>query len=360
MISSDQAERLRGSEVRGADGKRIGSLEQVYLHGATGMPTWASVRTGLLGMYQSFVPLADATFTGRVVHLPYDRDTVKGAPSITTHGTLSSEDQVDLQAYYDRVPVAADPGPVAWSNEPSGGPESAGAFEDHSSTTSYDDPAAREAWDASTSEPASDEGDDGAAASDELGGPPVADEAAGGEAVAAEPGDVESVADEPSSAVHQDGSKASVDQPVTSADDAEPRHVDEAMTRSEEHLEVGVEEHETGRAHLHKYVVTEEQTVTVPVTREEVRVEREPIEGDEAVQLAGEPIGEGEVEVVLHAEQPVVSVESQPVERVRLAVDEVTSEESVTREVRTEQIDFADSTATPVDDESSEGETRHS
>lgn len=49
----------------------------------------------------------------------------------------------------------------------------------------------------------------------------------------------------------------------------------EYLTRSEEQLQVGTERVETGRARLRKFVVTEEQTVTVPVTREEVRVVRE-------------------------------------------------------------------------------------
>src|SRR5215217_7792218 len=52
---------------------------------------------------------------------------------------------------------------------------------------------------------------------------------------------------------------------------------DDAMSRSEEELRVGTETRERGRARLRKYVTTEQQTVTVPVQREEVRVEREPI-----------------------------------------------------------------------------------
>ncbi|WP_262496097.1 PRC and DUF2382 domain-containing protein [Nonomuraea sp. SYSU D8015] len=52
---------------------------------------------------------------------------------------------------------------------------------------------------------------------------------------------------------------------------------DDATTRSEERLDVGTESHERGRARLRKYVVTEQQQVNVPVTREEVRVERQPI-----------------------------------------------------------------------------------
>ena len=52
---------------------------------------------------------------------------------------------------------------------------------------------------------------------------------------------------------------------------------DDAMTRSEEELRVGTARRERGRARLRKYVVTEQVQQTVPVRREEVRVEREPI-----------------------------------------------------------------------------------
>jgi len=122
-------------------------------------------------------------------------------------------------------------------------------------------------------------------------------------------------------------------------------NTDEAMTRSEEHLRVGTEQVEAGRARLRKYVVTEEQSVQVPVTREEVRVEREPItDANRGDALSGAAITEEEHEVVLHAERPVVQTEAVPVERVRLGTETVTEERTVTGEVRKEQIDVDDDT----------------
>jgi len=44
-------------------------------------------------------------------------------------------------------------------------------------------------------------------------------------------------------------------------------NTDEAMTRSEEQLKVGTQKVEAGKARR-QYVVTEQQTLTVPVTRE--------------------------------------------------------------------------------------------
>ena len=116
---------------------------------------------------------------------------------------------------------------------------------------------------------------------------------------------------------------------------------DDAMTRSEEELRVGTETRERGRARLRKYVVTEEQQVTVPVQREEVRVEREPITDanlDDAT--SGPAISEEEHEVTLREEEVVVEKRAVPKERVRLDTETVTEERQVSEEVRKEQIEI--------------------
>jgi uncharacterized protein (TIGR02271 family) len=115
---------------------------------------------------------------------------------------------------------------------------------------------------------------------------------------------------------------------------------DDAMTRSEEELRVGTERREAGRARLRKYVVTENVTKTVPVQREEVRVEREPItEGNVDRAMSGPDISEEEHEVVLHEEEPVVEKRAVPKERVRLEKDTEVGEETVSEEVRKERIE---------------------
>ena len=115
---------------------------------------------------------------------------------------------------------------------------------------------------------------------------------------------------------------------------------DNAMTRSEEELNVGTQRRETGRARLRKYVTTENVTETVPVQHEKVRVEREPITDANADRaLDGADITEEEHEVTLHAEEPVVEKRTVPKERVRLEKDTVTEEREISEEVRKEQID---------------------
>src|SRR3954467_6930253 len=117
-------------------------------------------------------------------------------------------------------------------------------------------------------------------------------------------------------------------------------NTDNAMTRSEEELRVGTTERETGRVRLKKYVVEDEVTQTVPVRREEVRLEREPItEANRDAALDGPAISEEEHEVVLHEEEVVVEKRAVPKERVRLGKDVQTSEETVSETVRKEQID---------------------
>lgn len=116
---------------------------------------------------------------------------------------------------------------------------------------------------------------------------------------------------------------------------------DDAMTRSEEQLHVGTRQEESGRARLRKYVVTENVTKTVPVQREEVRLEREPItDANVGAAMDGPAISEEEHEVVLHEERPVIEKEAVPVERVRLDKETVTDEHTVTEEVRKEEIDL--------------------
>ncbi len=130
------------------------------------------------------------------------------------------------------------------------------------------------------------------------------------------------------------------DERTTVGHDTSGPTTDNAMTRSEERLNVGTQTREAGRARLRKYVVTENVTQTVPVSREEVRLEREPItDANYGDATSGPAISEEEHEVVLHEERPVVQKEAVPVERVRLDTETVTDQVTVNEEVRKEQIE---------------------
>ena len=114
---------------------------------------------------------------------------------------------------------------------------------------------------------------------------------------------------------------------------------DEAsMTLSEERLDVGTESHEAGRARLRRYTTTETESVTVPVTKEKLRVERQPASGESAAGAIDE--GDHVEEVTLREERAVVDKETVPVEEVRVAKEQVTEQERVSADVRKERVDI--------------------
>lgn len=121
-------------------------------------------------------------------------------------------------------------------------------------------------------------------------------------------------------------------------DKGRDERADQGMTLNEERLNVGKETVETGTVRLRKYVVTENQTVEVPVSHEEVRLEREPVRDGRT----GGSIGEDEQTVTLHAERATVGKETHAVENVRLAKETVTENQSYSDDIRKERLDVAD------------------
>ena len=273
MLSTDNIDTLIGANVLDSDGDKIGTVGQIYLDTTTNEPSWASVRTGLFGMSESFVPLSDATRDGDDLRVGYSKDLVKGAPRVDDDASLSEEDERNLYSYYGV------------------GYETSNAGYDTSSTRDYDTTSNR---------------------------------------------------DYDTTNVGQAGLGSTSDSGVRPAGyDTSGPTTDDAMTISEERLNVGTERVEAGRARLRKHVVTEQRTETVPVSHEEVRLEREPItDANVDSALAGPAISEEEHEVVLTEERPVVEKETVPVERVRLGTETVTENEQVTESVRHEEVEL--------------------
>jgi uncharacterized protein (TIGR02271 family) len=269
MIGTDTIDRVIGADVYDETGSKIGSASEVYLDDESGRPEWVTVRTGMFGMKESFVPIRDADLTEDGVHVRIPKDKVKDAPTIDADGHLSPQEEEELYRYYGLGTGMQ----TGLAGEPMTGERRA--------TAGY----------------ATDETMDTTADTMTTGRGTVGHDTSG---------------------------------PTT----------DDAMTRSEERLNVGTRSEEIGRARLRKYVVTENVTQTVPVSHEEVRVEREPIT-DENVGAAmdGPAISAEEHEVTLRAERPVVEKEAVPVERVRLGTETVTDEARVNEELRKEQIE---------------------
>jgi uncharacterized protein (TIGR02271 family) len=240
-----------GGNVLSADGDRIGSIGQVYADDETGQPSFVTVKTGLFGTSESFVPLESARTEGNDIVVPYSKDQVKDAPRVAEDGHLEPTEEDQLYTYYNL-----------------------GGGTSHRATPS------------------------------------------------------------------PTGTADTGERTGTVGHDTSGPTTDDAMTRSEEQLRVGTEKQAAGRARLRKYVTTENVTKTVPVQREEVRIEREPItDANVGAAMDGPAISEEEHEVILHEERPVVEKETVPVERVRLDKDNVTENVTVNEEVRKENID---------------------
>src|SRR4051794_30844040 len=101
MIGTETISRVIGSDVYDEAGDKIGSASEVYLDDETGQPEWVTVRTGLFGTKESFVPIRDADLTDDGIRVPVSKDRVKNAPRIDTDGHLSPEEESELYRYYE-------------------------------------------------------------------------------------------------------------------------------------------------------------------------------------------------------------------------------------------------------------------
>jgi sporulation protein YlmC with PRC-barrel domain len=100
MLDTKTAAEWRGHELIDRDGDRIGTIGDVYLDRETDQPEWITVKTGLFGTRETFVPIRDATSEGEIVRVPFEKSHVKGAPSIDPDQTLTQEDERELYRHY--------------------------------------------------------------------------------------------------------------------------------------------------------------------------------------------------------------------------------------------------------------------
>ena len=100
MSRTVQPGNLVGHDVIDRDGDKIGSIGSVYVADDTGNPEWATVKTGLFGHKESFVPLQGSRLRGDDIVAPVTKDKVSGAPRLDADGHLSSEESQELYRYY--------------------------------------------------------------------------------------------------------------------------------------------------------------------------------------------------------------------------------------------------------------------
>ncbi|MGW5669618.1 PRC and DUF2382 domain-containing protein [Micromonospora sp. NPDC003776] len=234
-LTEQQIRSLYGQDVQDRSGAKIGAVGQVWADPA-GEPTWVSVRIGVMGHHESLAPLQAARLQGDgKLQVPYDKATVRGAPSVETGANepLGADQLAQLYQHYQLQGQGAVRQPEPPPQRMAGAPE---------------------------------------------------------------------------------------------------------VIRSEERLRVGTQSEPAGTARLRKHVVTENVHTTVPVEHDEVTVVHEPIsEADRDAARA--EIRDEQREMELRAERPVAAKEQVPVERVRLAKDEVVEEQPVNAQVRRELVD---------------------
>jgi stress response protein YsnF len=215
-LDIDTALDWRGRTVVDRHGNKIGTLKEIYLD-EDERPHWGGVDTAPFGLRQTLVPLDHGALDGDRLRLPFDADHVKSAPSVDPDVQLT-EDQADrLYRHY------------GLSEPPDTDTDTGAANESRSAQIDPDD----------------DRGKDAAIAA--------------GQARAA------------SDDRHREPDASA--QPRPTATPAAEN--DDAMTRSEEEVHIGTRRRPRERIRIKKYVVTDHVEKTIPVKREEVRLERE-------------------------------------------------------------------------------------
>ncbi|MFD0341085.1 PRC and DUF2382 domain-containing protein [Streptomyces sp. NPDC127117] len=321
---------LDGLTVYDTDGEKVGSVGRVYVDDNTGRPDWITVKTGLFGMKESFVPLAGARRVGSDLHISHPKERVKDAPRVDADAHLSVAEEEELYKHYGLARNTT----AKLGDRPGTARTTSGT-----GTTAMGAAGAAGAMGAA--------GAGRATGSDRTATTGTA--ASGTGTARTTSSGMAGTGTGTGQGRHRDaGAAAGTSRPLVGAGAGAERSAadlgsKEEMIRSEEQLHVGTEEYESGTARLHKYVVTENVTRTVPVTHEEVRLVREPLQpGEKAADRAG--IREQDVEVTLHAERPTTRKETVAVERVRMETKKVTEQKEVSAELRKEQIDYADDT----------------
>jgi uncharacterized protein (TIGR02271 family) len=296
VLSERELSAAIGSAAYGPDGEKIGTVEHFFTDDRTGAPTWVAVSTGLFGTRHSVVPATEATFTEGTVRLPVTKEAVRTAPSVSSEH-LDPEAEALLRQHY-----GLDAGRSATETTSPGTGTAGTTTAGTAQAPAGDDTTTRDLSQLPADQSA------GGTRQDTVG----VDRAAAGDQT----------------------------MPVSAVPTPPP--TDGAMTRSEEQLRVATERYAAKRVRVVKYVVTEEVQITVPIRREEIRIEEIPLDdGAPAPTGALDAVGTGGLPetIVLHTERPVVSTEVVPVERVRLRTEWVQEQTQVRDEVRRERVD---------------------
>lgn len=281
-------ERFAGYEVYDRGGSKIGKVDDLFID-ESDQPEYIGVKMGFLGMSSTLIPWEAVSSTddeGRAITVATDKDTAKNGPTFDDDREITPEFEQQVYSYY------------ALSR--SSGSEGTGSYGSYGSYYSED-------TDAGTVGPGMSMGD-------------------------TETGEFRE--------------HAATDEGVNQSHGDDLEDEDELrVQRTEEELRAGTREREAGQVSVRKRVRTDRERIEVPTRREEVTVERVPVDG----ATTGAEIGEDEVRVPVTEEEVVVEKRPVAKEEIRIRKDVVEDTEVVEEDVRREEVDVEDATTTRRD-----------
>jgi uncharacterized protein (TIGR02271 family) len=276
-------DRFADYEVYDQHGQKIGKVDDLFVD-ENDQPEYLGVKTGLFGLRSTLIPweMVRVDEGQRVIEISADKDYVKGAPNFDDDKDITPEFEREVYSHFGLR-----------REETTGERGRYGAY-----------------YGAAT------------------------DEASGERHPGIAMGDV----DRQSGQFHEhDPAAEGLAEPGDDLRDEDELRVQ----RTEEELRAGTREREAGALNVRKRVRTDREQIRVPKRREEVHVERVPVEGREASE--GE-IGEDEVFMPVTEEEVVVEKRPEVKEEIRVRKDVAQDEEIVEEDVRREEVDIDDQT----------------
>jgi uncharacterized protein (TIGR02271 family) len=274
-----------GYTVVDEGGSKIGKVDDLFLD-ENDQPEYFGVKIGFLGTSSTLIPADITTINNEQgsIEVSQTKDTVKDGPAFDDDREITPEYENEVRSYYGLGSI-----------------ESSGSYGDYEETN----------------------GHSGAGTTDST--------TAGTVGSGMSMGDTES-----GEFREHDRNQEGLSQPGSDLEDEDELRVQ----RSEEELKAGTREREAGAMKVRKRVRTDREQLEVPTKHEEVTVERVPVEG-EATEAQ---IGEDEVTVPVTEEEVVVDKRAVAKEEIRLRKDVVEDTEVVEDDVRREEVEVEDST----------------
>jgi uncharacterized protein (TIGR02271 family) len=274
-----------GYTVVDEGGSKIGKVDDLFLD-ESDQPEYFGVKMGFLGTSSTLIPADIATINNEqgFIEVSQPKSTVQDGPAFDDDREITPEYENEVRSYYGLGPI-----------------ESSGSYGDYEETNGHSGAGTTDSTTAGTVGSGMSMGD-------------------------TETGEFR----------EHDRNQEGLSQPGSDLEDEDELRVQ----RSEEELRAGTREREAGSVNVRKRVRTDREQIEVPTKHEEVTVERVPVEG----QATEAQIGEDEVSVPVTEEEVVVDKRAVAKEEIRLRKDVVEDTEVVEEDVRREEIDVEDAT----------------